>query len=128
MSDPTAGMGAPDPAPPPPPAGGSSGGVSWKQFGIAGLVILLVAAIVVGTIVITGGSDDSASAAEVELQPVSSAGANPFMPSVGTDEAVVTPPPAATSAGGNVTQYSGDLPGLYGGTRDGNAPGTTPTT
>jgi hypothetical protein len=92
--------------------------VSWKQLGIAGLVILLVAAIVVGTIVITGGSDDSASAAEVELQPVSSAGANPFMPSVGTDEAGVTPPPAATSAGGNVTQYSGDLPGLYGGTRN----------
>jgi hypothetical protein len=99
-------------------SGSSSGGVSWKQLGFAGLALLLVAAIVVGTIVIVGGSDDSASAAEVELQPVSSAGANPFMPSVGTDQSAVTPPPSATSAAGNVTQYSGDLPGLYGGTRN----------
>jgi hypothetical protein len=30
----------------------------------------------------------------------------------------VTPPAAATSTGGNVAQYSGDLPGLYGGTRN----------
>ncbi len=96
----------------------ASGGPSWKQLGFVGLALLLVAAIVVGTIVLVGGSDDSASAAEVELQPISSPGANPFMPSVGTDQAGVTPPPAATSAAGNVTQYSGDLPGLYGGTRN----------
>jgi hypothetical protein len=96
----------------------TSGGVSWKQLGFAALAILLVGAIVVGTIVIVGGSDDSASAAEVELEPVSSAGANPFMPSVGTDQTNVTPPPAATSASGAVSAYSGDLPGLYGGTRN----------
>jgi hypothetical protein len=104
--------------PTPAPTGRTSGGVTWKQLGIAGLALLLVAAIVVGVVLIAGGSDDSAEAATVELQPVSSAGTNPFMPSVGTDQTGVTPPPAATSAGGNVTQYSGDLPGLYGGTRN----------
>jgi hypothetical protein len=40
------------------------------------------------------------------------------MPSVGTDQTGVTPPPAATSTSGSVATYSGDTPGLYGGTRN----------
>jgi hypothetical protein len=109
----------PGPAGPPPgPTGGRpSGGISPKQLGIAAVVILLVVAVVVA-VLLAGGSDDSASAAEVELQPVSTAGANPFMPSVGSDQTDVTPPTAATAATGGVATYSGDTPGLYGGTRN----------
>ena len=68
------------------------------------------------------GSSNKAGVAgpsEVALQPVSKAGANPFMPPVGKDMAGVMPPSvAATQTGGGLPTYNADLPGLCGGTRN----------
>jgi hypothetical protein len=55
---------------------------------------------------------------EVTAAPVSTAGKNPFMPTVGRDTPGIKPPAAAHSASGGVARYSGSLPGLYGGTRN----------
>lgn len=52
---------------------------------------------------------------EVTAEPVSTAGRNPFMPSVGKDKKNVKPPKAAVTGSGPAT-YSARLPGLYGGT------------
>ncbi len=55
---------------------------------------------------------------EVSASAVSTAGANPFTPKVGTDTPGVTPPAAAASPSGGPATYSASLPGLYGGTRN----------
>jgi hypothetical protein len=91
--------------------------VKAKQWGIVALVVLVIGG-AAAVFVVASGSDDSASAGEVFLEPVSTSGDNPFMPSAGTDEGGVTPPPAVTASTGSVATYSGDLPGLYGGTRN----------
>ncbi len=98
------------PSSPPPAGGGGSGGVTigWKAIAISAVAILVILAIVGAVFAMSGG--DEASAEEITLEPISSTGNNPFAPSVGTDEANVTPPP---SSGGS---YSGNLEGLYGGT------------
>jgi hypothetical protein len=54
---------------------------------------------------------------EVTAAPISTAGANPFTPSVGHDTSGVRPPAAAASSSGPAS-YSAALPGLYGGTRN----------
>ena len=82
--------------------------ISWKALAIPLAVVVVALAGVVGVMALSG--DDEASAQEIGLEPVSSAGTNPFMPPVGTDEPDVTPP---AGTGGT---YSGDLVGLYGGT------------
>jgi hypothetical protein len=67
-----------------------------------------------------GGSSHRAGVrgpSEVRAEPVSKAVANPFTSAVGQDTSGVTPPPAAGGANGPAT-YRGDLPGLYGGTRN----------
>src|SRR5664279_4580728 len=73
-----------------------------------GVVIALVLLIVVGFM--SFSRRDVAAAQEITRQPVSTAGTNPFMPAVGTDKPV-TPP---KKTGGT---YTGDTPGLYGGTQ-----------
>jgi hypothetical protein len=74
-------------------------------------VVVVVLAVVGGALaVVLASSDEEAAASEVLREPVSSAGANPFMDSVGTDEPDVTPPP---DTGGT---FEGSTPGLYGGT------------
>lgn len=54
-------------------------------------------------------SDDEAAATTIDLEPISASGDNPFMPSAGTDEVDVTPPEDSSGT------FSGDTPGLYGG-------------
>jgi hypothetical protein len=56
-----------------------------------------------------------AVAAEVLTEPITTAGANPFMPPAGTDQPDVTPPPAAAGS------FPANTPGLYGGTRNNSA-------
>jgi len=70
------------------------------------LVVILGGALVA---VLATGSEEAA-AAEVRTEPVSTSGRNPFMPSVGTDEPDVTPPPDTAGT------FPADTPGLYGGT------------
>jgi hypothetical protein len=90
-------------------SGGGGITISWKALAIPLVVVAVALAGVVGVMALSG--DDEASAAEeIGLEPVSSAGTNPFMPPVGTDQPDVTPP---AGTGGT---YSGDLVGLYGGT------------
>jgi hypothetical protein len=55
---------------------------------------------------------------EVAAAPVSSAGANPFTPPAGSDMANVKPPPGVMRTAGGPPTYGGNLPGLYGGTRN----------
>jgi hypothetical protein len=75
---------------------------------VALLVVVVGLGAVVAVVALSG--DDEASAEELTVEPVSSAGANPFMPTVGTDQNDVTPP---AGSGGS---FSGDTAGLYGGT------------
>jgi hypothetical protein len=100
----------------PPPSGG--GTAKTKQRTAIGIGALIIVVVVVAVFALSGGSSDKASAAEVKVEPVNTAGNNPFMPSVGTDQSNVTPPAGATSSNQNVASYSGDTPGLYGGTRN----------
>ncbi|HEV3053102.1 MAG TPA: DUF6777 domain-containing protein [Solirubrobacteraceae bacterium] len=70
-----------------------------------------------------GGSNSSTPAgvkgkSEVVASPISTAGANPFSPSVGTDKGGVMPPAGAGSTSGGAVSYVASLPGLYGGTRN----------
>lgn len=116
--------GPPPPArsgPPPPPGAGRPGGgpggtgvnISWKALVGALLAVIVALGAVVGVLALSGDDDgNEEDAAELELEPISSTGENPFMPSVDTDQANVTPP---AQTGGT---FSGDTPGLYGGTRN----------
>jgi Fic/DOC family len=71
-----------------------------------------------------GGSSSSKTVAgvkgrsEVVASPISTTGANPFTPTVGTDKSGLKPPAAAASTSGGPATYVASLPGLYGGTRD----------
>jgi hypothetical protein len=72
-----------------------------------------------------GGSDVKPAAAtgvagpsEVKAEPVSSAGENPFTDATGKDMAGLDPPAGVAGTGGGPPTYQGDLPGLYGGTRN----------
>jgi hypothetical protein len=91
--------------PPVSPAGGS--GISWKAIAIALLVVIVGLGAVVAVV---ASGDDEAEAEEITLEPVATAGTNPFMTSVGTDDADVPPPP---DSGGT---FAGNTAGLYGGT------------
>jgi len=83
-----------------------------------------VALAMVGLVGCGGGGASSTHAAavagrnEVAAAPVSTAGANPFMPKVGRDHPGLKPPAKAASATGGPVRYSAALPGLYGGTRN----------
>jgi len=84
----------------------------------------VVSIAVVGVLVLVGCGSSSkhkttagvAGPSEVALEKTSTPGANPFTPPVGKDTASVKPPPAVANA--SSTSFQGNLPGLYGGTRD----------
>jgi hypothetical protein len=84
----------------------------------AGLLLAVIA-----IVALAGGSEDDGNDAqsadagrEVFLEPVSSTIDNPFAPSVGTDLADVTPPPALENAA--TREFTGGTVGLYGGSLD----------
>ena len=91
------------PQAPPPPARGLSRGM------IALIVVLGMLVATLGGMVV---ARELGAPAEVALEPVATAGANPFMDSVGTDVPDVRP---VAHTGG---RHSGTTPGLYGGTGD----------
>jgi hypothetical protein len=66
----------------------------------------------------TSATSGVKGASEVAAAPISSTGANPFMPKVGSDAKGVKPPSAARGSGSGPVSYGGGLPGLYGGTRN----------
>ena len=88
----------------------------------------LAAAVLAALTVAACGSSSSSSTSktlagvkgpsEVRASPVSTAGANPFTPSVGNDKAGLKPPARAASSTGGLATYVASLPGLYGGTRN----------
>jgi hypothetical protein len=88
---------------PPPPARGLSRGM------IALVVVLGMLVAALGGVIV---AREMSAPAEVALEPVATAGANPFMDSVGTDVPDVRP---VAHTGG---RHSGTTPGLYGGTGD----------
>jgi hypothetical protein len=76
-----------------------------------------VAGVLFGILVVAAGAaacseDEAAAAEEFTREPVDTAGDNPFMDPVGTDEPEVEPPPDTGQT------FEGNTPGLYGGTRD----------
>ena len=91
------------PQAPPPPARGLSRGM------IALIVVLGMLVAALGGVIV---AREMGAPAEVALEPVATAGANPFMDSVGTDVPDVRP---VAHTGG---RHSGTTPGLYGGTGD----------
>ena len=90
-------------APPPPPARRVSRGV------IVVIVVLGMLVAALGGVIV---AREMSAPTDVALEPVATAGANPFMESVGTDVPDVRP---VANTGGN---YSGTTPGLYGGSGD----------
>ena len=73
-----------------------------------------------GLLASCGGSSKTAGVkgrSEVTALPVSKPVANPFTPNVGKDSSGIKPPPGAVGTGGGPAEYTGSLPGLYGGTR-----------
>ena len=91
------------PQAPPPPARGLSRGM------VALIVVLGMLVAALGGVIV---AREMSAPAEVALEPVATAGANPFMDSVGTDVPDVRP---VANTGG---RHSGTTPGLYGGTGD----------
>ncbi|MDD7919358.1 DUF6777 domain-containing protein [Actinomycetospora callitridis] len=91
------------PQAPPPAARGLSRGM------IALVVVLGMLVAALGGVIV---AREMGAPAEVALEPVATAGANPFMDSVGTDVPDVRP---VAHTGG---RHSGTTPGLYGGTGD----------
>ncbi|WP_328305982.1 DUF6777 domain-containing protein [Actinomycetospora sp. NBC_00405] len=91
------------PQAPPPPARGLSRGM------IALIVVLGMLVAALGGVIV---AREMSAPSEVALEPVATAGANPFMDSVGTDVPDVRP---VANTGG---RHSGTTPGLYGGTGD----------
>jgi Fic/DOC family len=88
----------------------------------ASLVAAVLAAFAVAG---CGGSSSSSKtvagvkgSSEVVASPISTAGVNPFTPSVGTDKRGLKPPARAASTSGGPATYVASLPGLYGGTRN----------
>jgi hypothetical protein len=85
---------------------------------------LAAAVLAAFTVAACGGSGSSKTAAgvkgrsEVLASPISTAGANPFTPRVGTDKGGLKPPANAASTSGGPARYVASLPGLYGGTRN----------
>jgi uncharacterized protein DUF6777 len=82
-------------------------------------VIVLVVLIAVGAVVaFSGGSNDSAGASPgVQRELVTSAGTNPFMPSVAAaPPSATTPTTTIPPTNGTVASFTGSTPGLYGGT------------
>jgi len=102
---------------PPPPRRPSGPGISVRTT----IVVLLAAfAALVGVGALLAGPVSTPSkvsaaptkpAAQVQLEPTSTAGDNPFMQPVGTDQQIATP---VTAAG----QFTSDTPGLFGDTGD----------
>jgi hypothetical protein len=73
---------------------------------------------VVAVVVLAGGSSDTASAG-VQRELVTSAGSNPFMPSVAAAAPSSTAPTTTIPpTGGTVQSFTGSTPGLYGGTQN----------
>ncbi len=87
----------------------------------ASLAAAVLAAVAIAA---CGGSSNSKTVAgvkgssEVVASPISTAGQNPFTPTVGTDKGGMKPPARAASASGGPAAYVASLPGLYGGTRN----------
>jgi uncharacterized protein DUF6777 len=125
-------MTGPPPTGPPPPSGappaggappgggpapGGGGGVTLNRQVLIAILVAVALVVVVVVLAVSGGDDggnaggDEEKPQEVTLEPISSTGANPFMPPVGTDMPDVAPPAGATGQ-----QLPGDTPGLYGGT------------
>jgi hypothetical protein len=125
---PSGATGPPSGPPSGPPAGaaGAAGPSSGKPSPtVIGLIALLLLALVGGglAVALSGGDDTNEATSQpekitpiaVRREPVATAGENPFMESVSTDEtpaAALTPPP---DTGG---EFDGATPGLYGGTQD----------
>jgi hypothetical protein len=78
----------------------------------AAIVLLVVLAILVAALAGMLVAREMAAPTGVALEPVATAGANPFMTGVGTDAVGVRP---VAHTGG---RYSGTTPGLFGGTGD----------
>jgi hypothetical protein len=91
-----------DQAPPPPARRASRGPI------VAVVVLAMLVAALGGVVV----ARELNAPTDVALEPVATAGANPFMESVGTDVPDVRP--VAHTSG----SYSGTTPGLYGGSGD----------
>ena len=92
-------------------------------------IVAIAASLVVAVVVSACGGSSTPKAtttaaagikgpSEVALQPVSKSTPNPFTEPVGKDKSGVKPPKRAVSTGGGAATYSGNLPGLYGGTRN----------
>ncbi len=121
---------------PPQDADGSGGsaedGSGGRRWVLPVVLVVVVALVAAGVTFVVAGGGDEAAAESVTLEPVASAGADPFTDSVAVNE--VTEFPETVSAvieetAGELTTdeatgtlvAAGGTPGLYGGTRDDSA-------
>jgi Domain of unknown function (DUF6777) len=92
--------------------------VGSRASGTAAFLALAVVLAACGSSSSSSSTSGVKGGSEVVAQAISTAGANPFTASVGTDHAGIKPPPGAASSSGGPVSYTASLPGLYGGTRN----------
>jgi hypothetical protein len=97
-----------------PQAGSATSGSNSNLYRnlLIGLVGLIVVGLVVGLVFALSSGDDSASATQVQTEPISTASADPFAPAPPTSPDASVPP---VQPAGTVTVQGGHV-GLYGGT------------
>ncbi|MET7982589.1 DUF6777 domain-containing protein [Streptomyces sp. NPDC005281] len=103
--------------------GGPGGGPQrpwWRSAPRVALITGVVAAAVILGLVFTGGGGSKNASSEVFAQSADKSGPDPFTESTANDSSIESQTPTAapsapTSKGG---AYSGNAPGLYGGTRN----------
>jgi Domain of unknown function (DUF6777) len=114
---------APPVAPAPSGPSGSPRRVPWWMVAVAAFVAVVIG---VGVALVVTRDDDSGTASgdtqELVLEPLGTAGADPFTTSVATEEvAVLTSVSAPGGAAEGGLAVAGSQPGLYGGTQDNTA-------
>jgi hypothetical protein len=101
----------------------NSRNVPWWMVALGAFIAIVIG---VGVAVVVTGGDDNDTASgdtkELVLEPLGTAGADPFTESVATEEvAVLTAVSAPTGDEGEELTVAGSQPGLYGGTQDATA-------
>jgi hypothetical protein len=101
--------------------GGAARSVPWWMVGLGVFVAIVLGGVVALVVTRDDGDTASGNTQQLVLEPVSTAGDDPFTESVATQEVAVVTAVSAPSGGDEGFEVAGSQPGLYGGTQDDTA-------